>query len=147
MHADQQPRHRYPRGRTLTTSARCAGMALALFLATTACANLGQASPNAHGTHATVITTDSAFAQMTRVRVTAGEDWLQVSGRIKKQLKGLAPIPGQLRIQLLDGDGTLIAEGQTGYQRFGRKTRVFHFSRRFEVTPDQVETIRVVPHV
>jgi len=81
------------------------------------------------------------------MRVTAGGDWLQVSGRIKKRLKGLAPIPGQLRIQLLAGDGTLIAEGQTGYLRFGRTTRVFHFSRRFEVTPDQVETIRVVPRV
>jgi hypothetical protein len=84
---------------------------------------------------------------MTRVRVTTGEAWVQVSGRIKKRLKGLAPIPGQLRIQLLAADGTLIAEGQTRYLRFGRTTRVFHFSRRFEVTADQVETIRVVPHV
>jgi hypothetical protein len=48
---------------------------------------------------------------------------------------------------MLAGDGTVIAEGQSGYLRFGRTTWVFHFSRRFDVTPDHIETIRVVAHV
>jgi hypothetical protein len=124
-----------------------AGIALMLLVATSGCATPNRVPTDASGSGVAIVSVDSAWARIETVRLIPREGGLQISGRIEKRLKGRSTIPGHVYIELLAEDGTVIAQGTTGYQRLGSRTRVFRFSRRFDLQGANVDKIRVVHQV
>jgi hypothetical protein len=128
-------------------SSGIAGIALMLFALAAGCANPERVPANSPESDAEVVSVDSAWARFTTVRLTRGEGRLEINGRIEKRLKGRSTIPGHVHIELLAEDGSVIAQGMTGYQRLGSRTRVFRFSRQFDLPPERIDKVRVVHQV
>ena len=118
------------------------GMALAAALFISGCATAGiDASAQRQ---LNVVTVDSHSARVALVQTDIIDDHLRVTGYLKKRYLQRGRIPGQLQIEALASDGTVLEKVVSSYQRRNVKSGRAFFWENLAVDPLKVSTIRVI---
>ncbi|MGD2118874.1 MAG: hypothetical protein PVG66_10970 [Chromatiales bacterium] len=117
------------------------GIALAAILFVSGCATAGIDASTQR--KLSVVAVDSHSARVALVQTDIVDDHLRVTGYLKKRYLQRGRIPGQLQIEALASDGTVLEKVISSYHRRNVKSGRAFFWENLTVDPLEVSTVRV----